>query len=467
MLSTTNRMGITLHSAIIPATSPKGILSYSAAIILALAGTFSCSTIDPTADVGTAILRAQDSTLTDFNLNFRPIRTKLSILKFSSFLDTSLAARLLSPAVHPLSDTAYLGTWWNELSTVYMEVSGNTMVAKLRALDSLKDTISSMSFRFYAEKADTILARNILTRFTPAKLHSDPINRFGSRFAPFTLDSIDTAGALYYNIGILRYDSLSAVANIDHYTPKDTVFIKNAAGDSIIGKNILQDTTLPIYKNLAFMAAYDGAILQLPPFGTKKVAIGITYRIPTMNHDTTEYIPINYRDYTVQSIGADLGTMATAAITDNAIGRTAVIAIDLRPLWKLMSDTLRKQEFRNILQAQFTLSIDSADSRNNEVVLKYILKDTLFSSLSFTVNQTIPTSTLIRDTLTKSFPTQVVLTPTNLNDFVAVHPDTGYLYGLPASNSFQKTVWGHNASSADSVEIEAVFSNPVRNKPAQ
>jgi hypothetical protein len=462
-LSTTNRTGTTLHSDTFSGAFNRSIILFSGLIALVLAGLFACSTIDPATDVGTAILQAQDPTITNFNQNIRAIKTRLKILNYSSFSDTSIMAKIMDPAVHQNSDTAYLGTWWNELSTIYLEVKASEVLERLNTIStSTHLKAKSMCLKFYIDSADAGHTDSIMASFCPIRTHNKPVNRFSAIPDLFAQRVSDTTGMILYNIERLDSSTLASETNTA-YWPKDTIFKIDSITGKMIEPEITFDSTKAFYKPISFLITYDGPLLKMPSFASKKPALGIICSNDSTNIDTIHYIDAYYEDYSVEVIGRDVKTITDAAITSNTLGRTAVLKVDLKPFWALMFDTLTGERFQNIQQLKLTIPIDSADSRSTSIVYSGILKDTLFSTLAFYDKLADPSSTLKRDSLINPFEKQLTMTFNNLNPLVSRRPDTGYLYGVPGNSSFQKIIWGRNANESDSLEIEAVISNPDRN----
>jgi hypothetical protein len=438
----------------------------------------SCSRIDSSTSLGTEILRAQDSSLTDFDQNFKSISSKLKVLNYSSFINVGALSQAFHPTVHAYTDTMVVGSWRDELSTGYVEFGGNSVVNalnRMRPTDSSKSTykITSMELIFTISTPDTGKKGNLTVRAINSKAHTKPLDRqttFGTYCPLRSMDSViwgttDTAYSISYKIDTLTYDALTGAENISHYGAKDTTFIKDAR-DSIIKVEIDVDSTNIAYNPISYMIESDNGQIKLPTAGVDAPRIRITCERTdsTAKKDTiVEVVSANYVDYSVAIDGDYNGSRDTLAITDNATGRVGVIAFDMRQFWAAMNDTLAGLQFKNILHAQIKLSLKTAFSAEKSAFLNYayMFSDSLLTGTTFSSAGKSATKSIAIDTTTDSLLNGIdtcIIALRDINNYESILPDTGYLYLMPTTTSFQEIVWKQNIS--DGLDIEAVFSNP-------
>jgi hypothetical protein len=425
-------------------------MSFTAALFCA-AAFFSCSdsVFEPSSDLGTSILSAEDSSLVDFNKNFRAFDIYCRVYDAYSRIDSTTYS---TPGHFLTSSYLRSGIWRNEEATTYLEFNGDS----LRSI--LSDTLDSITGLRIQIKSVKSRKNTALPSFRIYLMNNPQADEI-----PDTIyDSIATQSVLYedstglyLNIGKEKAASIAARIEID------TILIDTTKKDANGAKITSVDT---LYKNISLKLESDILFTYYSAYYTAgRPTLKIFYS--TNSGDTTvsdSCITIaSYSDYRVtDTVGISSAELNTIAVTSPATSRYAVISFDMRPFWNQLSDTNTDMEYRNILRTVVHATIDSGlafdtASHSLDVLCGLFLgRNALPDTSQMTHFKRIDTIG-VPDSFRVD--TCVISHANNLISNRTAADTTGYLYMLMKPAHSSANLYWHKP---DSIRIRAAISNP-------
>jgi len=423
--------------------------------LLFVAGFFFCSDspFDPSSDLGGPILSTIDSSITDFNKNFKSVRHSVHVQGTYSTLDSAQFPR---SGHFRLQDSLRAGPWSGESARAYLKFAGDSLMSllsdssivpahvrlQLRYDSSFAiGTDSSLTVRLARAKSDSIV-------LTDAMIDSTITGHAAVDSATkcsFTFDSVQV------------YRIRDFLSRADNYT----VSMKIDSVDT--GGPVLFDTTYDTaYHDFGLALTCDTLIeFYSSSFPGKQPLLYFIYAVPDSS-DTTGTVRItdtlvlvcNGSDYTVADTNAVLAD--ALFMSSAATGRRAVMKLDLSPFWQDLIDSASALRFHNVLAADIDFALDSAEARASDVIDVYY-------DLFARADTAVDTSSMSKRRLSRSTDSLVPgfsidsLNLQHINRLVDSQAPVGYLFlMIRKTNGSAKVLW----HDTDSIFVRAVFSNP-------
>lgn len=377
----------------------------------------SCSEnpFDSTTDLGKDIIEDFDSTITDFDRNFKTVQLELEVLSDTTiFLESGDF-----PAGVRSSSPFRVGIWENEKATTYLEFDGRTFLSTFRETeDSLTEDSLQLRLNF-----------------------TDTLEEISLHVLSGTIDSSYSFSDLHeYETDSLAPDSILALeATFDLASLVEEIAQRIQDGLIIEEDNDEVDTTYP---DVAFLIKSDS-----PVNGIQDANLTFVNR----DGEDIEETEIDFQGalFDVNVIDADDNPVSSLA-TD----RTAILAIDFAPLWDVLLDDTEEMTYQSFLVTELTIRADAVANlspQDSAIVFTYALEPSIVANDTDLANlgsiQLNPDST-----------TAVLRIERFLNT-ISGTPETAYLH-LPINSNANELFSKINWHPMEEVSIRAVLTTP-------
>lgn len=401
--------------------------------IIAAGACISCneSPFDPTTDLGEEILNEYDSTLINFERNFKTVQLSLDISEPQTINAYFINTNLDTIRANTFAGlTPRVGRWINEneQALTYFEYDGEQV---RRLLDSTSQDSIRLRVNFSGSISEVSLLLLSDTLGQKESFDTIPVAMTAETYPGQTEDS-----TAIFDLG----DNFTTI--LEDIQKIDTVAIDNDEGDPTV------DT---IYSDIAFVMTSNAPLTELREVDNSFATFTIAPSDTSIGMKTFDPEKLLISVFTIQPYDEPVSSLAS--------GKIAVFPIDLSLLWSELADETTGITYQSVLSAELTIHADSAvdkGSELNQVRFQHALERTVEPKLN-TLNTS--SDTLVVDSVAQSFTLRI---EPGLNRFLRENqprPDTAYLHlVLPRLNNglFSKINW----RSEDTYTLRAVLSTP-------